>query len=214
MIISYYPAMTRVRQDEAERRGPGRPREFDMDEALGKALVVFSERGYHAASLSELRNAMQLTTGSLYKAFADKRAIFLATLDHYIGRRDALLRERMAPACSGRDKLQVLLRSYAESASDKEGRRGCLVVNSATELATFDADTAARVRAAMERVESALRELVRLGQSDGSIRPDLDVEPVAGALFCVIQGLRVAGKSGRTRAQMTGAADQALRMLD
>ncbi|WP_315756974.1 MULTISPECIES: TetR/AcrR family transcriptional regulator [unclassified Bradyrhizobium] len=180
-----------------------------MDTALNKALVVFSERGYHAASLAELRAAMKLATGSLYKAFADKRAIFLATLDHYIARRDQQVRERIDAQPRGRDKLVALLQFYAESASDSEGRRGCLVVTSAAELATLDAEAAAKVRGAFRRVETLLRDLIKLGQADGSIRPDLDAEVVAGALFCVIQGFRVVGKTGRTRSEMMAVADQA-----
>ncbi|WP_315738407.1 MULTISPECIES: TetR/AcrR family transcriptional regulator [unclassified Bradyrhizobium] len=180
-----------------------------MDTALNRALVVFSERGYHAASLAELRAAMKLATGSLYKAFADKRAIFLATLDHYIARRDQQVRERIDAQPSGRDKLEALLQFYAESASDSEGRRGCLVVTSAAELATLDAEAAAKVRGALRRVETLLRDLIRLGQADGSIRPDLDAEVVARALFCVIQGFRVVGKTGRTRSEMMAVADQA-----
>ncbi len=209
MIVSYYPAMMKSPKDAVERRGPGRPREFDMDTALSRALVVFSERGYHAASLAELRVAMKLATGSLYKAFQDKRAIFLATLDYYIARRDRQLRERLDAQHSGRDKLRALLQFYAESASDSEGRRGCMVVTSAAELATLDAEAAAKVRGAMRRVESLVCDLIKLGQSDGSIRPNLDAEAVAGALFCVIQGLRVVGKTGRAKSEMMSVANQA-----
>ncbi|MGJ4971668.1 MULTISPECIES: TetR/AcrR family transcriptional regulator [unclassified Bradyrhizobium] len=180
-----------------------------MDTALSRALVVFSERGYHAASLAELRAAMKLATGSLYKAFQDKRAIFLATLDYYIARRDRQLRERLDAQHSGRDKLRALLQFYAESASDGEGRRGCMVVTSAAELATLDAEAAAKVRGAMRRVESLVCDLIKLGQSDGSIRPNLDAEAVAGALFCVIQGLRVVGKTGRAKSEMMSVANQA-----
>ncbi|MGJ5047651.1 TetR/AcrR family transcriptional regulator [Bradyrhizobium oligotrophicum] len=184
-----------------------------MDTALNRALVVFSERGYHGASLAELRAAMKLTTGSLYKAFADKHAIFLATLDHYIARRDRQVRDCLDSHHSGRDKLKALLQFYAESASDSEGRRGCLVVTSATELATLNAEAAAKVRGALRRVETLLRELIKLGQADGSIRPALDPEAVAGALFCVIQGLRVVGKTGRARSEMMSVANQAAALL-
>ncbi|MFB2604650.1 helix-turn-helix domain-containing protein, partial [Rhizobium phaseoli] len=64
-------------------RSRGRPREFDAEAALDTALRVFSERGYHAASISELTEAMGLAAGSVYKAFGDKRGIFLAAFDRY-----------------------------------------------------------------------------------------------------------------------------------
>lgn len=194
-------------------RGPGRPREFDVEAALDKALSVFRERGYHATSLADLRAATKLTTGSLYKAFEDKRAIFLAAFERYTRRRNAALQERLDVERSGRDKLRAVLLFYAEASHGGDGRRGCLVASSATELATFDADMAAQVKAALRRLELLLRTLIRLGQSDGSVAPDTDRDAAAGALLCVLQGFRVVGKTGRTRSEMMAAANQALRML-
>jgi len=194
-------------------RGPGRPREFDMDSALDAAILVFRERGYHAASLGELGAAMELTTGSIYKAFADKQAIFLAAFDRYVLLRDAQLRPLLAEATTGFDKLRRLMHFYADASYGAEGRRGCLVVGSATDLATFDPEIAGRVIAAVKRIETLLRDLIRLGQTDGSVASSIDAEATARALLCLLEGLRVVGKLGRSRAEMTSAADQALRML-
>ena len=66
-------------------RARGRPREFDIDDALDKAVRVFSERGYHATSIGDLAGAMELASGSIYKAFRDKRAVFLAAFDNRFG---------------------------------------------------------------------------------------------------------------------------------
>jgi AcrR family transcriptional regulator len=194
-------------------RGPGRPREFDIDAALDGAILVFRERGYHAASLGELGAAMGLTTGSIYKAFKDKQTIFLAAFDRYVHLRDTESRRLLGAANSGVEKLRCLLHFYADASYGIEGRRGCLVVGSATELATFDAEMAGRVTAALKRVETLLRDLIRLGQSDGSISSLIDIEASARALLCLLEGLRVIGKLGRSRAEMISAADQALRLL-
>src|SRR6478736_7094211 len=96
-------------------RTRGRPREFDRDAALDKALQVFSERGYQAASISELTEAMGLASGSVYKAFKDKRGVFLAAFDRYRIVRRGLLDERMAKAETGRDKIREVLTHYARS---------------------------------------------------------------------------------------------------
>lgn len=184
-----------------------------MEAALDGALLVFRERGYHAASLGELGAAMQLTAGSIYKAFNDKRAIFLAAFDRYVTLRHARLQPLLDAEPTGFDKLRVLLCFYAEASHDAEGRRGCLVVGSAAELATFDAEMAARVTTALEYVESVLRELIRQGQSDGSIPTGLDADASARLLLCLLQGLRVVGKAGRTCAEMMAAVKEALRLL-
>src|SRR3981081_263803 len=129
-----------------QRRGPGRPRGVDMEAALDRALLVFRERGYHAASLDDLGSAMKLTAGSIYKAFSDKRAIFLAAFDRYLHRRNAQLQQLLDAECNGFDKVRAMLRFYAEASCDTEGRQGCLVVVSLTELATFDDETAGTIR--------------------------------------------------------------------
>ena len=195
------------------RRGPGRPREFDIDAALEAALLVFRERGYHAASLTELGSAMKLTGGSIYKAFGDKRSIFLAAFDRYTSLRHKKLADLLDAEKSGRDKLWALLRFYADSSHGMEGSRGCLVVGSATDLALLDEDMAAQVVKALKRMEKLLRSLIELGRSDGSVPPGIDVEASARALLCLLQGLRVVGKLGRTRSEMMAAAEQALELL-
>ncbi len=200
-------------QSPKHPRGPGRPREFDMEKALDGALLTFRERGFHAASIADLSSAMDLTAGSIYKAFSDKRAIFLAAFDRYTSRRNARLQQLLEVEVSGLNKIRAALAFYAESSHGVEGRRGCLVAGSATELATFDSEMAARVTTALRRVETSLRTLIQLGQSDGSIPSDIDVEATARVLLCLLQGFRVIGKTGRTRADMIAAVDQAMRLL-
>ena len=196
------------------RRGPGRPREFDMDAALDGALLLFRERGYHAASLSELGAAMQLTPGSIYKAFADKRAIFLAAFGRYVDRRGSDLRMLVDAERTGLDKLRATVRFYAESSHGLEGQRGCLVAGSAVALATFDPEVARRVTATLVGVEKFLRDLIRLGQRDGSVPAACDVNGAARAMLCLVQGLRVVGKSGRSRAEMMAVVDRALKLVE
>jgi TetR/AcrR family transcriptional regulator, transcriptional repressor for nem operon len=195
------------------RRSPGRPREFDIDAAVDAALLLFRERGFHAASIADLSSAMKLTAGSIYKAFSDKRAIFLAAFDRYTNLRHARLQQLLEVEVTGFDKVRATLAFYAESSHGIEGRRGCLVVGSATELTTFDSEMAGRVAIALRYVETSLRNLIRLGQSDGSIPSGIDADACARVLVCLLQGFRVIGKTGRTRAEMTVAVDQAMRLL-
>jgi AcrR family transcriptional regulator len=195
-------------------RSAGRPREFDIEEALDKAIVVFSERGYHGASISDLSAAMGLTAGSLYKAFADKKAIFLAAFDRYKQVRNALLEEALAGAFSGRDRLHRLLRFYADAAHGAAGRRGCMVVGTAAELAAFDAEAAERVARSQARSESLIAQLIREGQSDGSVSRSIEPAVTARLIFCILQGIRIAGKTGQDRSQAMATADSAMKLFD
>lgn len=195
-------------------RSPGRPREFDIGDALDKAIVVFRERGFHATSIADLKAAMSLASGSIYKAFKDKPAIFLAALARYVGKRDELAAQRFATARSGRERLRAVLDIYAESSHGEEGRRGCLVVGSAVELATFDADLRTSVGAAVKRNEARFAELIAQGQADGSIASQRDPKALALLMLCVTSGMRVAGKTGRSRKEMAAVVDAAMKLLD
>lgn len=195
-------------------RPPGRPREFEIEDALDKAIIVFSERGYHAASISELKDAMGLAAGSLYKAFKDKKAIFLASFDRYKQVRNALLEQELAEGENGRDKVSRMLRFYAEASHGDNGRRGCLVVGTAIELAVYDAEAAERVDRSMTRTEAMIDGLIREGQADGSVPPAIDPITTAHVLLSVTQGLRVLGKTGPNRDRAFSVVDTAMKLLD
>ncbi len=194
-------------------RGPGRPREFDIDAALDKAIGVFREHGYHATSVGDLTRAMQLASGSIYKAFKDKRAVFLAAFDRYTSQRSRQLRGIAALASTGREGLRDVLAFYVKSSQGAEGRRGCLVVGSAVELAIFDPEIASRVAAALKANEALLAELIRQGQSDGSTSSRIDPDTTARVMVCLTQGLRVVGKAGRPLSEASSLVDIAMKLV-
>jgi TetR/AcrR family transcriptional repressor of nem operon len=191
----------------------GRPREFDMDVVLDKAVRIFCERGYHATSIGDLTEATRLTSGSLYKAFKDKRGIYLAALTHYKASRDAELRAVLAPARNGFDRVRIALTHYAEASHGERGRLGCMVVTSAAELATFDDELARWVAASLRRNETLLAGLLRDGLADGSIPAHVEPGVTARLLLCLVQGMRVVGKTGGTRKDMLALVDVALKTL-
>ncbi|EJT04895.1 TetR/AcrR family transcriptional regulator [Rhizobium sp. CCGE 510] len=198
---------------QEKTRNRGRPREFDVEAALDAALRVFSERGYHAASISELTEAMGLAAGSVYKAFGDKRGIFLAAFDRYRAVRRGMLNAELDRVETGRDKLNALITFFASSSHGQIGRQGCLVVGSAGDLALFDEEAAERVATAFTTDETLLSDLIRLGQSDGSIKADLDISAVALAVLCLTKGMRVIGKTGRGGEEMAAAAEAAMKLV-
>ncbi len=198
----------------ASPRTRGRPRQFDMDEALDKAVRVFSERGYHGASITDLTRTMGLSQGSIYKAFRDKEGVFLAAFRRYRAARGEKLRRTVGNEGSGRDRLRRALGFYVQSSQGAEGLMGCLVVAGAAELSTFEPEAARQIAAAFEQNEAFLRDLVRQGQEDGSISAQLDPDAAARMLLCLAQGMRVVGKTGRSAEEMQAAVEVALRALD
>jgi TetR/AcrR family transcriptional regulator, transcriptional repressor for nem operon len=177
-------------------RPRGRPREFDIDTALDRAIRVFREHGYNATSIGDLIGAMGLASGSIYKAFKDKRAVFLAAFERYMSLRNEQLRQVADTAKCGRERLIDVLAFYVESSRGIEGRRGCLVVGSAVELAIADREIAARVSASLARNQAFLADLIRQGQADKSIPGHVDPEATARVMVYLTQGMRVVGKAG------------------
>jgi TetR/AcrR family transcriptional repressor of nem operon len=206
--------MTKVAFSSTPQRSRGRPREFDIDAAHYKSVRVFRDRGYHATSITDLTEAMELASGSVYKAFKDKRAIFLAAFDREWKRREEKLRRIIATGKSGRDRIRIALIFYAESSHGMEGKRGCLIVGTAAELATLDAEVAQRVKVALHRSEALVADLIRQGKTDGSIPAVIDLKATARLMLCLVQGMRVIGKTGRSRKQMKAVADAAMKLLN
>ena len=106
-----------------------------------------------------------------------------------------------------------MLAFYADCSHGQEGRLGCLVVGSITELSLFDAEIADRIEASLRRVKAQLRDFVKMGQSDGSVSASIDPEASASVLLSFVQGFRVVGKTAPTRAEMMAAVDEAIRLL-
>jgi AcrR family transcriptional regulator len=194
-------------------RSRGRPREFDMDAALDAALRVFSERGYHAASISELTEAMGLASGSVYKAFKDKRGIFLAAFKRYRQLGRGRLEARIAAAKTGREKVFQMVMYYAELSHGEAGLKGCLVVGGANDLSLLDAEAAGHVAAAFSADEKLMADLIRIGQADGTIPPTLDADATALTFLCLTKGFRVIGRTGRAEEEMMAAAEAAMRLV-
>lgn len=192
----------------------GRPRGFDIDDALDKAITVFSNQGYHGTAITDLSKAMGLTAGSLYKAFTDKRGILLAAFDRYRTVRSGKLSAALAGHRTGRDGIRAAITFYAEAAHGESGRCGCLVVATAAEMAQTDPQAAARVEKAHATNEAILRDLIVAGQADGSIAAAIDPQSTARALLCLLQGMRLVGKTGHSRDDMLAIVDVAMKLID
>src|SRR4051812_6176700 len=123
-------------------RDRGRPREFDLQLVLHRAIEVFRQRGYGATSIADLAEGMALSRGSLYKAFGDKKGVFTAAYDLYASEGAARLEAAARDLGSGRDRIAAVLALYARLSQGTEGLRGCLVVATAVELSLHDPEIA------------------------------------------------------------------------
>ena len=191
----------------------GRPREFDMEAVLAASVRVFCERGFHGASIMDLAAATGLTAGSLYKAFADKNAMYLAALEWQSSLRDAQLREATEACGSGREKVRAVLEFIAALSTGAAGHEGCLVVETAIGIGVLDAEMGRYATRALDRRRSLLVELIDLGRTDGSIPASVDTVSVATTMLYLTQGMRVIGKTGPESAAMASVVATAMGLL-
>lgn len=174
-----------------------RPREFDLDEALERAMNVFWTKGYEGASLQDLLDAMNIARGSLYKAFQDKRSIYLAALDLYdrveIQQSVDGLRDRSAG--DGATRIRLFLEDARAAVVRRHDRRGCFLCNAAVDQAPVDSEVQAKVHAMMRRMERAVAEAI--GESPQAT--DWPAERRARTALTLTNtyvGLRVLARSG------------------
>jgi AcrR family transcriptional regulator len=212
MIVFYIERMTSTVSYPLRQRG--RPREFDVDLAIDKAIRVFSERGFHATSVGDLSEAMELAQGSLYKAFKDKRDIYIAALERYRSVQAERFEAAVQTGKTGREKLEAGMNFYADACIGMSGGQGCLVVGAAADLASLDMDTARVVRGAIDAREKTLCRLVREGQADGSVSTAKDAVALAKTALCIVYGMRVVGKTGLAKAELSSVVDIAMTVFD
>lgn len=192
----------------------GRPREFELDDAVRKAMGVFWDRGYHDASLPDLLEGMGLSRGSFYKAFVDKRGVYLRALDVYIEDSIRKLGEILHANPSPKTAIREAFSRQVEESSGKEGLRGCFVVLSAVEMLPADDEVSARISRLFRRLQDLYAAAIIRAQALGEIDPGLDERTLARFLVCQIQGMRVLGKAGADREDTRAMVDLALRPLD
>lgn len=171
-----------------------RPREFDADEAMDKAMGLFWDVGYEEASLTELLAAMEITKGSFYKAFQDKHSIYLATLDRY---NDKVISGTVGyltnPAeGSGRMRILGLFAKVAQAVEQDGDRLGCFLCNALIDKAAEGGEAEDKLQAMVHRLENAF---YRALQDDGQLQ-EKDARETARGILSAYFGLRVLGRAG------------------
>jgi TetR/AcrR family transcriptional regulator, transcriptional repressor for nem operon len=173
----------------------GRPKEFDRDQVLARALDRFWTNGYAATSLDDLTSTMGIHRGSLYHEFGDKHALFIAALDRYCAERLAELTQTLEAAASVRAAIAAVLRGTVAALWAEEPRRGCLLVNSTTELAASDPAVAMRAADGFAQTAGAFRAALERGRRTGELDAGIDVRALSHYLASTLYGLRLLAKA-------------------
>jgi len=185
----------------------GRPREFDLEEALAAALRVFWEKGYEGASLTDLTEAMGITRPSLYAAFGNKEALFKRALDLYETEKLAYV-GRALDAPTARGVAQRLLEGSIENVTSE--CPGCLGVIVSVSCGSTESPIQQDVRARAQSSRTALVERMQRAIDEGDFTLPVSADAMTQYLMAVLQGLAVQAGTGATREQLQQVADATL----
>ena len=191
-----------------------RPREFDENEVLDAAAHQFWVYGYEATTVRDLAQCMGITGASLYNAFGDKRSLFERALTHYIARSFGDRVSRFEVNLPPLDAIKAFFREIVERSVSDRDRKGCLLVNSALEVAPHDAGFQATIANVLVAVEAFFQRCVHAGQQAGEISTAQSADDLARLLLGVHLGIRVLARTRPDRALLEGIVRPALALLE
>jgi AcrR family transcriptional regulator len=191
-------------------RPAGRPRSFDLNQALDRALRVFRQKGYEGASLTDLTKAMGINRPSLYAAFGDKETLFRKALDRYFTGPAAYISEALKQT-TARAVAEGLLRGAAELQTNPHDPPGCLSVHGA--LACGEVAEPIRQELILRRGkgEAAIRQRLKRAKSEGDLLPDSNPADLARFLAAVMYGMSIQAAGGASRRDLKRVTQVALR---
>lgn len=191
-------------------RSAGRPREFDRDEALGRAMEVFWERGYAGASIRALTDAMGLNPPSLYGAFGSKEQLFREALALYNRLEGAATERALREEPTARRAIEAMLRDNVEVYLDPRKPTGCMIVLSATAPTPDNEELRSHLAALRRETHRLIRARLERGVADGDIDARVDLEALAAYLNTVHEGLSIQARDGTSRDELHAVVTCAL----
>jgi TetR/AcrR family transcriptional regulator, transcriptional repressor for nem operon len=187
-----------------------RLREFDLDEVMEAVINAFWEQGYEATSLADLMAVTGLQKGSIYKAFGDKRSLFLKALQVYLDRQYSLIRETLGQP-DPKQAIAGMFQFLADSTS--RGSKGCFAVNSMMEMAPHDPEVANMLEYQYSRIGKLLEKTIANGQKTGLFRQDLSAQQLQQMLLVTANGTLASSRAAFLKPHLPNIAESVLAVL-
>jgi len=191
-----------------------RPKTFNPDDVLDKAMQVFWHKGYEATSMEDLLKAMDLNRGSLYDTFGDKRQLFLNVMDRYCTtfvRPKLSLLDQPGPALP---TLHRFINGMIDGGLADPQRRGCFISNTVMELSPHEKEIACTLRQALKMAEDAFFKVLARAKEQGELKQEKDPRALARFLTTMMQGIVVMIKAGTSAEVVKQTAETGLSILD
>lgn len=188
----------------------GRPRSFDREQALTRAMEVFWAKGYADASMAELTAAMGINAPSLYAAFGSKEQLFREAVELYQQTQGGAVWARLEGPGPARDAVERLLMAAADSAACPDRPSGCMVVLSGAHPESLPESICGELSDLRGRTMARLEHRLRRARDDGEIGPGADPAAMAAFYTTVHQGMAFRARDGATADELRGTARAAM----
>ena len=189
----------------------GRPREFDTEEALAKALRVFWERGFQATSITDLTEATGVARTGLYAAFGDKESLFLLALDRYMALAYTDCAEMLEDEPDARRAVEAHLLRMADGVTKPGNAHSCMLMNTVQESAVLSSKVGERVRQLYLRILGAVQRRLQRAKVEGQLGSDEDTDLLARFLQGQVIVLSVLARNGVQRDVLVAMVKKAMR---
>lgn len=189
-----------------------RSKEFEENVVLDKAMKLFWAQGYEKTSLTDLVEHMGIHRRSLYDTFGDKHTLFLKAMDRFRDKVSAELTGEVKRSKTAAEALQFIFSFMING--EENSPSGCLMVNSAVELAMRDADVDSKSTESFTLSEQLLKDIILWGQEEGEFTADYDAGELAEHLHTVCVGLRVMTRTSIPKEKLHSIANLSIKLLD
>jgi len=182
-----------------------RPKEFDQEKALRKAIRLFSQQGFAATSTGDLMRVMAIGRQSMYDTFGQKRALFLKALKMYVAQSVHSISLELERPGSALCAIQNALVTFAER-KDLSSAEGCMGLNAISEFGRRDVDVTRVSRDAARVLRQALMRVLTRAKNQREISSDADLDSMADFFESTLAGIRMAAKAGKSRRALRNVA--------
>ncbi|WP_271750973.1 TetR/AcrR family transcriptional regulator [Cohnella sp. JJ-181] len=189
-----------------------RSKEFEENAVLDKAMRLFWEQGYEKTSMNDLVERMGIHRRSLYDTFTDKRTLFLKAIDRFEARMGARLKAAIKQSPTAAQAMRAVFDAIIDGEPDAPA--GCMLVNSAAELANRDAGIDAKIVEAFAGTERLLAEIVAWGQDGGEFTRQYEAGALAAYLHNALAGLRVMTRTSADKDKLRQIAGMSMLILE
>ena len=191
-----------------------RPKEFDRDIALQKAMQVFWTKGYEGTSVDDLIAAMDISKSSLYQSFGSKQDLFLETIELYLEFTDRKRCSALAQAASAKEGMAAFFEGVLRFVLEPTNPGGCFYTNTATALGTLDQRIHEVIRRGSAKMESDFYQFLLQGQEKGELAPEKDVQALAQYFVSLTRGVSVMARINADRETLAAIVKTGLSVLD